>query len=434
MLVQRACSWEGMIVSGTKRNNLKVKVNGQNWHDTAVEQEGLPREKQNQPTKRQIQWPAIPLADLEKMSKRDDAWDRMRQLRTTPVEEPKRESDTYPSPEEDYRREYPRLDSTDRSPSRLQSFLPKGTFLRTLLTTGGAVAIGLVFGMMVLTIFSQEPFSTSYQSVLSDTVQTLTAQPEASNKQDTPLVGPVLPDAQRAEALPTSSPTKATTFSLQVPEVKLHVAQVGVFQPGTPEETAAEPLTALGLPHLIYNDSAKQYMFAAAATTREAVLGFASNMKTKGLDVFVKEFSFPGYQGEVSLEQSAAGATQPDLNLFFANGRELAEALSAQSGLVITSAQPAIAPEDTNVLKEKHRKFLEAGKVTSLPAEWQPYFQEMVNGLNQAVAARDKMVEASGGKKTQSAESYAWQVQAGILSYLENYSKWVQELAKEKSL
>lgn len=215
----------------------------------------------------------------------------------------------------------------------------------------------------------------------------------------------------------------------------MHVAQVGVFQLDAPEEAATQPLTKLGLPHLLYNDSTKQYMFAAAATSREAVLGFASNLKTKGLEVFVKEFSFPAYQGEVKIEQSAEPTTtQPNLDLFFTAGRELTEALSAQSGLVITSAQPAIAPADTATLKEKHRKFLEAGKVNTLPAEWQPYFQEMVNGLNQAVAARDKMAEASGGKKTESAESYAWQVQGGILTYLESYTKWLQQLDKGKSI
>ncbi|MDF2682008.1 MAG: hypothetical protein K0R47_3198, partial [Brevibacillus sp.] len=59
-----------------------------------------------------------------------------------------------------------------------------------------------------------------------------------------------------------------------------------------------------------------------------------------------------------------------------------------------------------------------------------PYFSGMVNGINQAMDARDKMAEANTGKKTQSAESYAWQVQAGILGYLENYSAWVQQVQK----
>ncbi|RNB70133.1 hypothetical protein EDM52_17975 [Brevibacillus invocatus] len=424
-----------MTVSGTKGNNLRVKVNGQNWQGTAREKEELPRANHNPSPKRQIQGPSLPLSEIEKMSKRDDAWDRMMQIRSAAAAEPERQHESYTAPEHDYRREYIEEDSHEWSSNRFQSFLPKGAFLRTLLTTGGAIAIGLVFGIMVLTIFSQEQFSTSYRTVLSDTVETLTAQPESpSNKQTTPT-GPVLPGDQGSAAQPTASTGAAMSLSLQLPEVKMHVAQVGVFQLDAPEEAATQSLTKLGLPHLLYNDSTKQYMFAAATTSREAVLGFASNLKTKGLEVFVKEFSFPAYQGEVKIEQSAEPTTtQPNLDLFFTAGRELTEALSAQSGLVITSAQPAIAPADTATLKEKHRKFLEAGKVNTLPAEWQPYFQEMVNGLNQAVAARDKMAEASGGKKTESAESYAWQVQGGILTYLESYTKWLQQLDKGKSI
>lgn len=421
-------------MSGTKGNNLRVKVNGQNWQGTAREKEELPRVSQYPSPKRQIQGPSIPLSEIEKMSKRDDAWDRMMQIRSATAAEPERQDEPYTAPVHDYRREHIEEDSHIWSSNRFQSFLPKGAFLQTLLTTGGAIAIGLVFGIMVLTIFSQEQFSTSYRTVLSDTVETLTAQSESQSNRMTTPTDPVLPGDQESAVTSTASTGAAMSLALQLPEVKMHVAQVGVFQLDAPEEAATQSLTKLGLPHLLYNDSTKQYMFAAAATSREAVLGFASNLKTKGLEVFVKEFSFPAYQGEVKIEQSAGSTTQPNLDLFFTAGRELTEALSAQSGLVITSAQPAIAPADTAVLKEKHRKFLEAGKVNTLPAEWQPYFQEMVNGLNQAVAARDKMAEASGGKKTESAESYAWQVQGGILTYLESYTKWLQQLDKGKSI
>lgn len=426
-------------MSGTKGNNLRVKVNGQSWQGPAREKEELPRPIQQQPPKRQIQGPSLPLAEMEKLNKRNDAWDRMMQIRASAASEPARQHESSPLPDRDESWTkgdgWPSIeeDLHERPPKRFPSFLPKGAFLRSLLTTGGAITIGLVFGLMVLTIFSQEPFSTSYRSVLSDTVETLTGQPDSQSKQITPT-GPVLPAQQDSAAQPAVSSGSSTLLTLQLPEMKMHVAQVGVFQPDAPEEAATQPLTKLGLPHLLYNDSTKKYMFAAAATSREAVLGFANNLKAKGLEVFVKEFSFPAYQGEVVLEQPAQTATQPDLDLFFTAGRELTEALSAQSGLVVTGAPPTDAAAQAAELKEKHRRFLEAAKVNALTADWQPYFQEMVNGLNQAVAARDKMAEASGSQKTDSAESYAWQVQGGILTYLESYSKWLQQLETGTSL
>jgi len=48
------------------------------------------------------------------------------------------------------------------------------------------------------------------------------------------------------------------------------------------------------------------------------------------------------------------------------------------------------------------------------------------------MAAREKMAEASAGKKIESAESYAWQVQAGVLEYLEGYASLLQQAQKKE--
>lgn len=433
MLVQRACSWEGMTLSGSQTNKFRVKVNGQNW-DTPSKGSAKPvEEKQPSSGRKQIQGPALSPAELAKMSKREDAWDRMIEIRGTAGEErvvhPERDFER----DEDNQPDYGELDYSGgrRRGQRIEAIWPKKAFVRIFLTTGGAVAVGLIFGIMVLTIFSQEQFKTSYRSVLSDTVQTLTAQSTDQGEQKTHSTGTPLLQEADGSAVPSAPADASQSVSLQLPELKMFVAQAGVFQADTPAEAAAAPLTQKGLPHLLYNDSSKQYMFAAAATNREAALGFASNIKDKGIEVYVKEFSFPAFHGAVQMGQSTDAANHLDLPVFFSKGRELVEALSANSGLVIT-AQPASG--EVAKIKETHRKFLESGKVSALPAEWQPHFQQMVNGLNQAVTARDKMAEASTGQKTQSAEQYAWQVQAGILTYLESYMKWIQQVENNQFL
>jgi len=406
-------------------------VNGQNWDSpskgTAKPAEGKPSSS----GPRQIQGPSLSPAELTKMSKGEDAWDRMIQIRGSAFEEKVTQTERHADRREDMDDEpqpdYGVLEYAlgKRRAPRLESIWPKKAFLRIFLTTGGAIAVGLIFGIMVLTIFSQDQFKTSYRSVLSDTVQTLTAQSSGQGEQKEPAAGPLVTQEANGSAKSAASVDASQSVSLQLPELKMFVAQAGVFQADTPAEAAVAPLTEKGLPHLLYNDSSKQYMFAAAATNREAALGFASNIKNKGIDVYVKEFSFPAFQGAVQLGQSTDTANHLDLPGFFSRGRELVEALSANSGLVIT-AQPASS--EVAKIKEIHRKFLESGKVSALPAEWQPLFQQMVNGLNQAVEARDKMAAASTDQKNQSAEQYAWQVQAGILNYLESYTNWVQQV------
>lgn len=286
----------------------------------------------------------------------------------------------------------------------------------------------MLFGFLVLSVFTQEEFSQSYGSVLSETVQTLTAQ-EAKGGQaggQEALAGPGSSEAGAGTAAGNTASGEQQNVSLQVPQISMFVAQAGVFQPDASPQSAVEPLAKAGIPHLLYKDGSKQYMFAAAAPTRDDVLGFAASLKNKGMDVYVKEFAFPAFQGAVPVSKPAAATEGPNVQQFFDNGVKLAQALSAQSGLIITSGQLSASAQETADLKEWHRQFLEESRLIQVQDAWKPLFEGMVKGINQALAARDKMAEASAGKKGESAESYAWQVQAGVLGYLESYASWVQ--------
>ncbi|KQL48803.1 hypothetical protein AN963_03120 [Brevibacillus choshinensis] len=415
-------------MSGEKRNNVTVKMNGRFWdekRDDAKSKESVKDEKV--PRKRTpIPFPTQPL-----VQNGNEAWDRLIQMRGRAERETSREPGISLEETEHVEVDLGENVFSKKPATRLFSTMPKGPIMRTVVSTGGAIAIGLLFGFLVLTVFSEKELSQSYRNVLGDTVQTLTAQGPSEVSNQPAIAGPVLPGVDRpvADSPATTSGTPAKV-NVQLPEVKMFVAQAGVFQPDTSAQAATEPLDKLSIPHLLYKDSAKQYMFAAAAPTRDAVLGFAANLKNKGVDVYVKEFSFPAYQGTVAVNAVASSSTQPDLQSFFANGVKLAQTLSAHSGQVITNAQPVLSQEEAAAMKEQHRQFLEKSRLVQSQAGGSPYFSGMVNGINQAMDARDKMAEANAGKKSQSAESYAWQVQAGILGYLENYAAWVQQAQK----
>lgn len=415
-------------MNGEKRNNVKVKMNGRFWdssNQTAKETIESPKEPR---TRTKIPFPAQPI-----VQKGNEAWDRMMQLRATTERETAREPIVMldePAAEDTVEETV----FSKRRATRVFSAWASGPIMRTVLTTGGAVAIGLLFGFLVLTVFSEKDLSESYRNVLGETVQTLTAQSqptEGAGQQQLPAAGPVLPGGNRqvADPQPAAGGTQ-TDVNVQVPQIKMFVAQAGVFQPDTQPQAATEPLDKQGLPHLLYKDAAKQYVFAAAAPTRDAVLGFAASLKNKGIDVYVKEFSFPAYQGKVAVSGSSDAKDHPDLNAFFAGGSKLVQTLSAHSGQVIANAQPVLSQEEAAAMKEQHRQFLERSRLVPMQGQAAAYFSGMVNGINQAMAARDKMAEANAGKKPQSAESYAWQVQAGILAYLENYASWIQEAQK----
>ncbi|WP_246005834.1 hypothetical protein [Brevibacillus gelatini] len=429
-----------MSVNGEKKNQVTVRMNGRYWdekRETVRQEASAKRTPKDDAPRVHIQGPSTPFHGALPPTKENDAWARMMQLRNAARTEPSREAGLLPGdvPEneesirqEDFLGGY--STPAKGSAKHFLAFWPKTPIWRTALTTGGAVAIGLLFGFLVLSVFTQKEFSQSYGSVLSDTVQTLTAQ-EAKNGQTggqetVAGKGTSATGAGAEAAAGNAFSGEQHNVSLQVPQISMFVAQTGVFQPDASPESAAEPLAKAGIPHLFYKDGGKQYMFAAAAPTRDAVLGFAASLKNKGMDVYVKEFAFPAFQGAVPVSKPAAATEGPNVQEFFDNGVKLARALSAQSGLIITSGQLSSSMQETADLKEWHRQLLEESRLIQVQEAWKPLFEGMVNGINQAMAARDKMAEASAGKKGDSAESYAWQVQAGVLRYLENYASWVQ--------
>lgn len=413
-------------MSGENRNNVTVKMNGEFW-DSKKKGEAESTDPSVKSPRVRIQAPVLPFSVTKRLPEGDDAWERMNQLRGRMGRETAKEPETVPTQDPADDRGEERTFSAG-SATRLWPTFPKGPLMRSVITTGGAVAIGLVFGFLVLTVFSQEQLSRSYQSVISETVQSLTAQQTVPKGEPILVAGPIVPGESAGKSAPATE--IGPQAALQLPEIKMFVAQAGVFQPDASAQTAAEPLDKQGLPHLIFKDDAKQYMFAAAAPTRDAVLGFASSLKNKGIDVYVKEFAFPAFQGTVTVEKVTGAAANPDLGTFFSNGTQLIQTLSAHSGQIIIGASPALSQKEAAILKEQHRQFLEESRLFQAQDSWKPLLEGMVNGVNQAMAARDKMAEASAVKKIESAESYAWQVQTGVLEYLENYAKWAGQAQK----
>ena len=422
-------------MSGEKRNNVTVKMNGKFWEEKREDSMDKQIPKKELPPRVRIQAPPISIPGPIHVKNGNDAMDRMKQLREMGEREVPKEAevpDFIEQHEETHHEVFEEKRFGNTKVSQLLSYFPKGPVLQTVLTTGGAIAVGLLFGFLVLTVFTKEEFPESYRTVLEDTVQTLTAASPATDNQK--LAGPVLPGEAGSVGGSTMAPSpsagNASEIPLQLPQINMFVAQAGVFQKDAAPDTVAQPLDKMGIPHLVYKDSTKQYMFAAAAPTRDAVLGFATSLKNKGMDVYVKEFAFPAFQGTLPVAQTSGAA--PDVSGFFSKGVKLIQTLSSHSGLIITTGQLSSSPQETATLKEQHRQFLESSRLVQVPEAMKPQYTAMVNGIDQAMAAREKMAEASAGKKVESAESYAWQVQAGVLEYLEGYASLLQQAQKKE--
>ncbi|MEJ8545741.1 hypothetical protein [Brevibacillus borstelensis] len=393
-----------------EKSKVTVRLNGERWSEKRAER--------GKTAEQPIRWNDAPgQAPATKPVRNEDAWSRLAQLRgTAETETREQQLNAILSADEGENGHY---SPGSRKPVVFPDWVREQGWAKSLLTTGGAVAIGLLFGLLVLTVFNQERVTQSYQAVLSDTVHTLTAQgSETAPDQGTALT-------QSALSQPQAPGQK---LKLKLPDERLFVAQAGAFQPDVSREAVVKPLQDAGLPHFLYRGSDKQYLFAAGSPDRDVVLGFASILKQKGIDVYVKEMTIPGGSREVALQAATTGEKLPDVGEFLQNGWKIAKTLALQSGAVVSAARQPLSKEEEAQLKEQHRQFLEESRILQTSEQWQPMIGGMVNGINQAMAARGKMAESAAGKKQASAESYAWQVQAGVLSFWESYSDWVGQL------
>lgn len=315
-------------------------------------------------------------------------------------------------------------------PTRRKSRLVfrKNAPLTWIVSAFSAIAIGLLFGFLVLAVFTQEQLNDSYRSVIGQTIQSTLAP--RSSQQQTGDSAAALPSAEN-QATPSAP---GQPLSVNLPEQRLFMAQVGAFTDKAAAQQAIDSLEKKGYPNFLYKEAESYYLFTATTSNRDDILGLASSFKGKGMDVYVKEVSLPGLQQEIAVKSDATASPglldQGQVASFFQNGMELSSKMANWSGKFLSDPKTGkLTPEEELAIKELHRKFLDASRAlqSAAPQAWQNHLTGMINGLNQAVSAITQTKTAIGAGKSENAESYAWQVQAGAIAYLEHYTLWIEE-------
>ncbi|WP_232695612.1 sporulation protein [Brevibacillus daliensis] len=315
-----------------------------------------------------------------------------------------------------------------------QNKLHKRPLLRFLFTTIGAVSLGLLFGYMVLQVFLEDKNvqpTTSSLPVISPTVtvdsgnqtEAPPTQPSTGNDQNTQTMGKPSTQASTGNA-------GAVQSIVQFPEMKFYMVQLGVFTNPEAAQPAIDMLNEDSLPHFLYQMEGKHHLLVALAPSRDAILGFADSVKQKQMDAYVKEILLPASQKQMELVPGSAleignSTDKGAVATFFKTGAELTQALASESGKVVNTDKQKITPLTAEVeskLKSKHVQFLDQSRVAlqSLPKEYHPYVNGMIDGMNQAITSMTQM-------KTVNAEPYAWQVQKGLMRYLDQYAKLLQK-------
>lgn len=326
--------------------------------------------------------------------------------------------------ESDFAADEPGAYSSAPRRSNRSSYL-RSNPLKWFVSAISAIAVGLLFGFLVLALFTQGQLNESYRSVIGETIQSATTLPPGQP-------GTTAPE-QAGENQPFPGQPIQPLF-LQLPERRLFMAQVGAFKEKETAQVAIDSLVEKGYPHFLFEADESYYLFTATTSNRDDILGLASSFKNKGMDVYVKEVVLPGLKKELALtaedKDTSTLLDQTKLQTFFENGMELSGTVTNWSGRFLSDPQSGgLSPENEQTIKELHRKFLDASGAlqSAAPQDWQAHLTGMINGLNKAVAAVEQTKSAIKAGKIDNAQSHAWQIQNGAISFLEHYTLWAKK-------
>ena len=252
----------------------------------------------------------------------------------------------------------------------------------------GAVLTGLLFGTVVLSMFTSD---SGLPSTSSDTVQ--------QNLTDH--------SAAQGEQAKDSGSAPPTAVSAEMPEQTFYLLQYGMFSTPERAKQAENELAAAGI--AAYHETLPENrVYAGISPNREQAKLLSSQLKNEGVELYVREVVFPGAVTVPTLGEAAV------LQAFYETGGELAAELSQLSAALLGStAAEAAGSERMNMVTTLHLQWTEALRQASayLGPEAGGLLHVMEQNMNTAVTA---LAEYNKNR----AEGHLWEIQSGMLNYI----------------
>lgn len=262
----------------------------------------------------------------------------------------------------------------------------------------GAVAVGLMFGYIVLSFFesgfigqpSESKSVTSPSTLEGKSIQVGEAQKN---------------EGQQAQSGPTITiPEETDTISIQFPETKHYVVQGGVFKDQGSASPIVESIKSKGWPSSFLGEN-PAHLILGLAGHRDHVLPLASQYKD--LEVYVKELTEEPKKASITIKQGVT-MTQEEWDQWFKVEQTFIGTLAG----AISSGLSTGKLEDTRMkeITEAHRQLLQNGRgiVGKLPESQQSLGNRMLNDFTKSVTALEQYAK-------QPTVGYLWQAEQALL-------------------
>ncbi len=286
--------------------------------------------------------------------------------------------------------------------------------LRIAIPAISAVAVGIVFGVATLNLFTNEQWNSKAMIDKASAGMGTTFQPSAGSGQ--PSVGTPQESGNQTSAEPQVK-------VLQFPAKTIYVVQAGVFENEEGADTLQARFHEQGWPAVLWKNE-RAHLLLAVGNDRNDVLSLATYFKNNGAEIYLKEWELPLLN--FSMESDVPENVKM-IGEFVDNSMQLWELLSTASARAIESgAGTAIDDELRDSIITRHQTLLKDEKdlaPVNLPGERQ-YVSHMLQSLTSAVSKFEQY-------QKQPHPSYIMSLQEQLLQYADHYQKWLQQLEQE---
>jgi hypothetical protein len=295
---------------------------------------------------------------------------------------------------------------------------------KILLIAGSAIGVGLLFGMIALSIFSNlsdgknEPTAiVNKDNQDSSTPQAGQNQDKIPTSEDSNLEG-VSSEAGGESENPQLIPSGQVQGNiLELPSRSYYVVQAGAFTEESAGKMIIEEYKQNGWPGMLLGDEAPYRLYVGMSQTKEGAMLVGRYFQEQNVQIYVKEHQTPPVsQVEVQANEEALQL----LPTFLAKGDQLVAKLGEISSNGIMDAEYQLTLEEWNGVQELHRNFIQEGKqlFSNWPGNEKQMGEQMIHHLNIGVNALETYRKQSHG-------AYLWQVQQAVLQYLNEYEQMV---------
>ncbi|MBP1177860.1 stage II sporulation protein B [Paenibacillus sp. PvR133] len=206
-----------------------------------------------------------------------------------------------------------------------------------------------------------------------------------------------------------------TVIEAQVPPQTYYLLQYGVFS--TPERAlqAKEELLKAGI--AAGGDTEDQNrVYAGISPDREQAKLLSNQLKTQGVDLYVRELELPGF------EKAAYGGEGDKLTSFFQLSSSLVGKLSGLSSTLLGEGGPNTVPaSDMKELNDLHQQWTQ--NITALPTGLSKEAAVSATSLEKAM---NSAISAIGEYNKNTAKEHIWEIQSSMMEYVLREREFIQ--------